>query len=227
MNQRSRRVDGAPIVSSLFRSLWGARTRPPCASTRSTRASPCRGSATSGALAAPELYTHHRPLSNLPPPPRYEGAPKGINRVLRLPSCADCHWRLYEKDGKQGVWRIDASIEDVQTGKTEKYTWAIPQCMLHRTDENDGPGQAEIELDVHKYIRDRLGMSSARYFTKDKGINTGLPMADFGYKQMLDENGFAPGMFGYKKPGQKKYGYGKREIYEEEPPKPKHHGWRE
>ena len=167
------------------------------------------------------------PFQTSRPPPRYEGAPKGINRVLRLPSCADCHWRLYEKDGKQGVWRIDASIEDVQTGKTEKYTWAIPQCMLHRTDENDGPGQAEIELDVHKYIRDRLGMSSARYFTKDKGINTGLPMADFGYKQMLDENGFAPGMFGYKKPGQKKYGYGKREIYEEEPPKPKHHGWRE
>lgn len=127
-------------------------------------------------------------------------------------------WRVYEKDGKQGVWRIDASLEDVQTRKVEKHTWYVPQCLLRRTDENDGPGQAEIR-DLHKYIRDRLGMSSARQFMGEPEKQ--LPLADFGYKQVIDD--FAP------QKGQKSYGYGKRKVYEEEPKKTgqNKYGWRQ
>lgn len=157
---------------------------------------------------------------------RYEGAPKGKLRTFRLLTCADCQWRIYEKNGTEGKWRIDLSVEDVQTGKVEKQTISVPQCILRRKDEDDdeesggGPGKAEMS-DLQKLIRDRLHLTGARQYAETKEYrDTKMPLCDLSTKPMIDPS---------KQEKPKSYGRGRRAVYEEEP-KPEGEnkwGWRQ
>lgn len=141
--------------------------------------------------------------------------------MLRLPTGADCVWRVYEKGGAPGAWRIDAEVQDAQTGITNSPTWAVPQIMLRRKDDgtDETPGRATV-ADLEGYIRDRLGMSSARFHTGDLVHSSGLPFAEISSKPVVDPND-PP-----EKPGGASAAF-RRGFFDENKPKENLHGWRQ